>query len=94
MKQSVAVKLAGHTLNLRTEDEPQYVTSLADHFAERIEEIQRVSDSASAHQIALLAGLRVVDELFRLRRALDSIEEAVQTRVGHVLSLLEEHEVA
>ena len=94
MKQSVAVKLAGQTLNLRTEDDPKYVRSLAEHLEERIEEIRRGAESASAHQIALLAGLRVVDELFRAQRSLGTIQGEVRNRVERALSLLDEQDLS
>lgn len=93
MRRTVAVKLAGQTLNLRTEDDPDYVQAIATHLQERIEEIRRgAGDSASTHQIALLAGLQVVDELFRLRRDLGQLQGNMARRVRRVLSLLDEHE--
>lgn len=92
MRRTVAVKLAGQTLHLRTEDDPDYVQALATHLHERIEEIRRGADSASTHQIALLAGLQVVDELFRLRRDLGHLRGNVVRRVRRVLSLLDEQE--
>ena len=91
MKQSVTVKLAGQTLNLKTEDEGKHVRLLVKHLEERIDEIRRGAGAASSHQIALLAGLRVVDELFTAQRALDEVRGTVKDRVEHVLSLLDEH---
>ena len=94
MKQSVTVKLAGQTLNLRTEDEPSYVQSLARYFAERIEAIKVASGSASGHQAALLAGMQVVDELFQARHAMQAYEKKVQGKVERTLKLLEQPEPA
>jgi cell division protein ZapA (FtsZ GTPase activity inhibitor) len=93
LRRTVAVKLAGQTLNLRTEDDPTYVQSIAAHLAERIEEIRRgAGESVSTHQIALLAGLQVVDELFRVQRDLRQLQGSMAHRVRRVLSLLDEHE--
>ena len=94
MKQSVNVRLAGHTLSLRTEDDPDYIRSVAAYLSERMGEIRIIADTASAHQIALLAGIQVVDELFKAQRANDAIEGKVRARVGRVLSLLDEYEPA
>ena len=90
LRKSVTIKLAGHTLNLRTEDEPEYVNALADHLADRIEMIRDAAGSASAHHVALLAGLRVVDELFKANESLATLEQKVVQRVGHVVDLLDE----
>lgn len=91
MKQSVTVKLAGQTLNLKTEDDGTYIRLLVEHLEERIEEIRRGAGAASSHQIALLAGLRVVDELFSAQRELEEARGNVKSRVERVLSLLDEH---
>ena len=92
MKQSVTVRLAGHRLNLLTEDDEAYVQTLADHLNSRIEEIRGAAGAASAHQVALLAGLRVVDELFKAKSSLTSLEDNVRGRVVNLLSLANEPE--
>ena len=91
-KKSVAVKLAGQTLYLLTEEDPEYVRELARYFSECMDSIRQGSDSASAYRIALLAGLRVVDELNQLKRSAGSYQSTVQDKVERVLSVLEEHE--
>jgi cell division protein ZapA (FtsZ GTPase activity inhibitor) len=93
VRRTVAVKLAGQTLNLRTEDDPESVQSIAAYLQERIDEIRRgVGENVSTHQVALLAGLQVVEELFRLRRDLGQLQGSTARRVRRVLSLLDEHE--
>lgn len=92
LKQSVTIKLAGHSLNLRTEDQPEYVHSLATYLNSRIDEIREGAGSASGHQVALLAGLQIVDELFRAKQTLADLEERVADRVGKAVSLLEQSE--
>lgn len=92
MKRSVTVNLAGHTLNLRTENDPTYVKSLARYFSEKIESVRRVSGKASGHQVALLAGLQVVDEFFQLREEKGALQDTVRVRVKRALELLEEPE--
>ncbi|MCA9562693.1 MAG: cell division protein ZapA [Myxococcales bacterium] len=93
MKKSVAVKLAGHTLHLKTEDDPNYVRSVANYLAELIDEIRNASGgAASAHQVALLAGLRVSDELFKAQKQLDALRGSINTRVSRVMDLLEDGE--
>ncbi len=93
LKRTVAVKLAGQSLNLRTEDDPDHVQAVADYLQERMDEIRRGADSASTHQIALLAGIRVVDELFRLRHDLKQLRGSATERARRVLNLLDEQEL-
>jgi cell division protein ZapA (FtsZ GTPase activity inhibitor) len=92
VKQSVTVKIGGHKLSLRTEDDPQYVQALADQLTLLMEEIRHGSETASAHQVALLAGLRIMDELYQLKRSLGAFEGVVRGRVERVLGLLDERE--
>ena len=90
LKKSVTIRIAGHTLNLRTEDQPEYVNALANHLSVRIEEIRDAAGSASAHHVALLAGLQVVDELFKAEESLAALEGKVVQRVERVVDLLDE----
>jgi len=90
LKKSVTISIAGHTLNLRTEDDPEYVTALASHLSDRIEEIRGAAGNASAHHVALLAGLQVVDELFKAEESLTALEGKVVQRVERVVNLLDE----
>ena len=92
MKQSVTVRLAGHTLNLRTEGDPQHLRKIAAEFQDRIEQIRGGSRTASAHQVALLAGLQVCEELFQAQHDLDSVADRVRSRVERALDLLDEPE--
>jgi cell division protein ZapA (FtsZ GTPase activity inhibitor) len=94
LKQSVTVKVAGHSLNLRTEEDPAYVRGLARQLSDRIDQIRQVSGTASAHQVALLTGLQLIDELAKAQRAASSIDASVRTSVERVLTLLEESESA
>jgi cell division protein ZapA (FtsZ GTPase activity inhibitor) len=92
VKQSVTVRLGGHSLSLRTEDDPDYIRSVAAYLSEQMAEIKGAAESMSAHQIALLAGIQVVDKLFQLQKANLRIENKVQARVDRALSLLDEYE--
>ena len=92
MKQSVTVRLGGHSLSLRTEDDPDYIRSVAAYLSERMAEIKGAAESMSAHQIALLAGIQVVDKLFQLQRSTLGIEKKVKARVERAQRLLDEYE--
>ncbi|MBN1944564.1 MAG: cell division protein ZapA [Bradymonadales bacterium] len=93
-KQQVAIRIAGQTLYLLTEEEPQHVYDVANYLSTCLEEIRQGSGSASTYQVALLAGMRVVEELFVLRRDLGQYQNRVEDKVERMLSLLNEHERA
>jgi len=90
VKKSVTIKVAGQSLNLRTADDPARVQRLAGHLSSRIDELRAAAGSASAHQVALLAGLQVVDELFKAQDELKDLQERLARPVDRAIALIEE----
>jgi cell division protein ZapA len=89
LKNSVTIKLAGQTLNLRTEEDADHLQKVAHLLDEKISEIGQGS-RASTQQVALLAGLQIADELSKLKEDYKTLETAVKDRVQKSLSLLED----
>ena len=85
----VELTLLGQTLTVRTEASPEYMRSLARYLEERVAALRKsgVRDPQTA---LALAALDITDELFRTRDEHTRAEGDVGTRLGALLTLLEQ----
>lgn len=67
MKRSFAVTIAGQRISLKSDADEAYVQLLAEFVDEKIRELPPRSHAAGAHEVAMLAALRIADELFHER---------------------------
>ena len=67
MKRSIAIKIAGQQLTIKSDAEESYVHSLAGLVDEKIREVQRGAKTAPTHAVAMLAALQIADDLLRER---------------------------
>ena len=80
-KHSLAVNILGTSFTVQTNGDPQYLRRVVDYLDKRVQEIQsKYAERTSQDpvKISLLAGLNLVDELFRAREgggaAADDVE--------------------
>jgi cell division protein ZapA (FtsZ GTPase activity inhibitor) len=67
-KNSLPVNILGSSFTIQSNGNPQYLRQVVDYLEKKVDEIrQKYADSATQDpvKISLLAGLNVVDELFR-----------------------------
>jgi cell division protein ZapA len=89
VKRSITVEVAGHKLQLRTDAEEGYVTSLAAYVNDKIGEIKASSRTYSTHVLAVLAALHIADDLFQMRRRESELRQKVRDKSKRILELLE-----
>jgi cell division protein ZapA (FtsZ GTPase activity inhibitor) len=80
-KNSLAVNILGTSFTVQTTGELQHLRRVVEYLEKTVDEIQhKYSDSTTQDpvKISLLAGLNVVDELFRARRVETEDGEAVE----------------
>jgi cell division protein ZapA len=80
-KSSLPVDILGSSFTVQATGNPQYLRRVIDYLEKKVGEIrQRYADSASQDpvKISLLAGLNVVDELFRSQGAEIAGDEALE----------------
>ena len=87
-KKSVAVTIAGLRLSLKSDADAAYVQLLADYVDEKIKELGPRSSQVAPHEAAVLAALRIADDLFRERRARSELRRRVRAEVQHMVSVL------
>ena len=85
----VELTLLGQTLTVRTEAAPEHIRALAAYLEERVSALRKsgVRDPMAA---LTLAALDITDELFRAREDHTVDEGEVRTRLGALVSLVDE----
>ena len=63
------VEIMGQRLSVRGRGTPEYIQQLADHLNGRIQTVREQARVFDPLRLSLLAGLHVVDELYRSREA-------------------------
>jgi cell division protein ZapA len=89
MKRSVAVKIAGQQLTIKSDAEEAYVHSLAGLVDERIKDVQRGARTAAPQAVAVLAALQIADELVRERERRAALRRRVREKTSELKKLLE-----
>lgn len=82
------IEVLGQRMTLRGPGSPEYLRELAEYLEGRIRAIQSETRVQDPMRLCVLAGLHVVDELFRLRQdtaAWAARVDALTAEVGRVL---------
>jgi cell division protein ZapA (FtsZ GTPase activity inhibitor) len=80
-KNSLAVNILGSSFTIQSNGDLQHLRRVVDYLEKKVEEIQQKyaeSTTQDPVKISLLAGLNVVDEMFRKRGTGGSDSEAVE----------------
>ena len=85
----VELTILGQTLTVRTEASAEYMQSLAAYLDERARALQ-ASGVRDAMTAVSMAAIEIVDELFRARDDKTRNERDLQTRLGALLTLLDD----
>jgi len=90
MKRSIAVKIAGQQLTIKSDAEEAYVHSLAGLVDDKIREVQRGAQGRTApvHAVAMLAALQIADELVRERERRATLRRRVREKTQHLRQFL------
>ncbi len=80
----VHVQVFGQTYAVRAGADPGYVENLAAFVDGRMKEVSRTSGAVDSVRIAVLAGLNLADELFRLRRDLEQAQHELEDARGRL----------
>ncbi len=87
-KQTVRVTVGGEELAVRSEAPPEYTREVATYFDDALRQIRAMSPTLEAHKAAILAGLAVTDQLFRVRRGDSELAARITTLADDIARLL------
>ncbi|MFN0123588.1 MAG: cell division protein ZapA [Blastocatellia bacterium] len=89
--QTVKVDIYNQSYNIRSNDGgTEYIQELAAFVDARMREIADVSMTSDSLKVAILTALHVSDELFKLRREHESMDQQVAQRAAQCTELLDQ----
>lgn len=89
--QTVRVEIYNQTYNIRSNDgDVQYIRQLADYVDEKMREIAAGSLTVDSLKVAILTALHIADELHKLRKDRDTLDQQFATRSAECAELLDQ----
>jgi len=73
-----------------SDQNPEYVRTLAAYVDEKMTEVAGGSETATASRVAVLAALNIADEYMRLKNEKEKFIGLVEGRVSKVMKMVEE----
>ena len=67
MKEDIAVEVAGQSLTIRSDEDEEYVRTLAGFVDEKIRDVSKGQQGVTTLTLALTAALSIADELHKLK---------------------------
>ncbi len=87
---AVRVTIFGEDYQIRTDLGEEYTRACALHVDEAIQEAHIGSHISEVHKAAILAAMKITDELFRARRDKEVLERAVRERLSDLTERVDE----
>jgi len=86
---SVEVEILGQSYSIKTEEDENYIKSLAKYVDERLKEIYVVAPNVSHTKAAIMAAFGIADELYKLRQKQESFDRLIEEKTKILSGLLE-----
>ncbi len=86
---AVRVTIFGEDYQIRTDLGEDYTRNCAQYVDDAIQEAHIGGHIAEPHKAAILAAMKITDELFRARLQRDELEQAVADRLGTLAGRVE-----
>jgi len=87
--QVVEVKIYNQTYYIRGEGDAEYIHELAAYVDQRMNEVAAGTMTADSLRVAILAALNIADELYKMRRKIDQIDNTINERSTEFSQLLD-----
>jgi cell division protein ZapA len=78
MRREIAIDVAGQALTIRSDEDEAYVRSLATFVDTKVRELSRGQPGINTLSLALTAALTIADELHKLRRTQEEVDQVIQ----------------
>ncbi|MDX9858190.1 MAG: cell division protein ZapA [candidate division Zixibacteria bacterium] len=86
----VVVRIFGEDYPITGENDPKYISRIADLVDSRMKEVSKLSRSHARDKVAILAAMSIASELHEKGSALQVMEAGFQTRLDTLLGRLDE----
>jgi cell division protein ZapA len=87
--QVVEVKIYNQTYYIRGEGDTEYIEQLAAYVDLKMREVAAGTMTADSLRVAILAALNIADELSKMRRKIDQIDNTINERSTEFSQLLD-----
>ena len=77
---SVEVRILGQSYSIKTEEDEEYIKSLAGYVDEKLKEIYGVAPNASPAKAAVMVAFGIADELFKLRVEQENLDRMIDEK--------------
>ncbi len=86
---SVEVQILGQSYSIKTDEDENYVKSLAGYIDEKLKEIYNVAPNVNQTKAMVMAAFGIADELFRLRMERENLDRLIDEKTRILSGLLE-----
>lgn len=87
-KRSVRVNIVGEEYAIRTERSPEVTRAVAEYVDQAIMGVLNSGTVIETHKAAILAAMKITDELFRQREAAEELSESIRGLSSELRPLL------
>lgn len=86
---SIEVQVLGQSYSIRTDEDEEYIKSLARYVDEKLKEIYNVAPNVSQTKATVMAAFGIADELFKLRKDREYFDRMIEEKTKILSGLLD-----
>ncbi len=88
-KKETEVEIFGSRYTLKGDADPEYVRQIARFVDDKMRALARKSPpSSGVHRLAVLAAFNIADELFKLKRRQEDVDDMIRKKTGDLFEML------
>jgi cell division protein ZapA len=87
---SYKVVIYNQAYTLKSDHDPDYIQTLADHVDRRMNEIARATMTVDSLRVAILAAIQITDELYGVQRDIKELDDEIAERSTRYAELLDQ----
>ncbi len=90
-KKFTEVEIYGEIYKIVNDASPEYTQSLAKYVDEKLKEISQNTSFVSPVKVAVLAALNIADDLFKVKKKLQTEEEIIKKETDNLCRLIQDN---
>ena len=87
---SVEVQILGQSYSIKTDEEDEYIKSLARYVDQKLKEIYSVAPNVSQGKASVMAAFGIADELFKLKMEQQDLDRLIDEKTKVLSGLIDE----
>jgi len=86
---SVEVKILGQSYSIKTDEDEEYIRSIARYVDEKLKEIYSVAPNANQGKAAIMAAFGIADELFKIKMEREDWDKMIEEKTRILSGILD-----